>query len=158
MMKVMRLAHTISGVAGTIGAAGAGRSAKEIEEYLRSGGREKLTVLVDAFDRKIAPIFDAITAFFAAIGHCGDADLEASIIDWDAIGKRLILLADCLQHGDAKAIDIVELLMKEIPPSLAGRQLETLWRQVEDYDFDDALRTLEALTVAIAQNSVKGAQ
>jgi PAS domain S-box-containing protein len=135
-----RLAHTTKGVSGNIGATEVQDIAAEIEAGLGESVDpveilDKLTVLQSA----LAPLLQSLAA-------CLPQDVEsvAVTIDREKLAELRAQLTDFLKADDSQAADLFEehaSLFQAAWPE----QFKSLETDLKNFDFDQALQTLEAI-------------
>jgi PAS domain S-box-containing protein len=135
-----RLAHTTKGVSGNIGATEVQGIAAEIEAGLGEGVDsvailDKLTVLQSA----LAPLLQSLAACLPQ-----DAKAVAVTIDTEKLAELREQLSDFLKADDSQAADLFEehaSLFQAAWPD----QFKSLETDLKNFDFDQALQTLEAI-------------
>jgi hypothetical protein len=135
-----RLAHTTKGVSGNIGATEVQEIAAEIEAGLGEGVDavailDKLTVLHSA----LAPLLHSLAACLPQ-----EAKTVAVTIDREKLAELRAQLTDFLKADDSQAADLFEehaSLFKAAWPE----QFKSLETDLKNFDFDQALQTLEAI-------------
>ncbi|PZW47606.1 response regulator [Pseudomonas sp. URMO17WK12:I2] len=135
-----RLAHSLRGTAGNIGAKTVAQAAGALEGACQSGDQE-LTIrsLVAEVQRCLAPILAALTALGNGPAspenavRCNDAELE----------RELTLLARLLGESDTAAVTVLEELRRQPLDQLMAKRLVLVAQQVELFDFDRALAFLQ---------------
>jgi HPt (histidine-containing phosphotransfer) domain-containing protein len=135
-----RLAHTTKGVSGNIGATGVQGIAAEIEAGLGEGVDsvailDKLTVLQSA----LAPLLQSLAACLPQ-----DTKAAAVTIDTEKLAELRAQLTDFLNADDSQAADLFEehaSLFQAAWPE----QFKSLETDLKNFDFDQALQTLEAI-------------
>ncbi|MFM7275702.1 MAG: Hpt domain-containing protein, partial [Gammaproteobacteria bacterium] len=137
----LRIAHTLKGIAATIGAGDTSETAARLEEALRQkADRQALEPLLGAFARSLAGTVAALTEGLAAAQPPGAGPATPSDL---ALQEVCRTLAQMLVSGDMAAVRFVE----SHATSLAGafpREFRPIRQAIEIYDFDRALEGLEA--------------
>ena len=136
-----RLAHTLRGLAATIGAFGVAAAAGELERACRSGVAGEIVALkLQALLTELIPVVEGLAVLEAE----EVAALPATTIDAARLARVQAQLAKLLESGDAAAGEFLEneraLLAAAWPeayPELA--------RAVRDFDFEAAVVRLRAL-------------
>jgi HPt (histidine-containing phosphotransfer) domain-containing protein len=135
-----RLAHTTKGVSGNIGATEVQGIAAEIEAGLAENVDsvsilEKLTVLHLA----LAPLLQSVAACLPQ-----EAKAVAVNVDVEKLAELRTQLTDFLKDDDSQAADLFEehasLFLAAWP-----EQFKSLETDLKNFDFDQALQTLEAI-------------
>ena len=133
-----RVAHTLKGAAGTLGASGLQAAAADLERLLRTGGETvEIAAAIDRADQVARTLCRAIL----------DADAAASepqagiAIDLMAVRKTLGALETLIAEDDVRA----ETLLKDAQPVLEaalGDGYARIGRPLARFDFDAALAAL----------------
>ncbi|BDA15686.1 hypothetical protein KAM339_042270 [Aeromonas caviae] len=135
-----RLAHSLKGTAGNIGAFEIAQAAAELERLCQSGAADDLVQAgLAEVELKLGPVLDAL----ACLGEGAPAPkLLAQELDLD-LEPRLARLGRLLAESDSEAVEaLLELRALALAPALADR-LARVAQQVDRYDFDAALALLE---------------
>ena len=135
-----RLAHTTKGVSGNIGATEVQGIAAEIEAGLAENVDsvailDKLTVLQSA----LAPLLQSLAGCLPQ-----EAKAVTVIIDVEKLAELRAQLSDFLKDDDSQAADLFEehaSLFQAAWPE----QFKSLETDLKNFDFDQALQTLEAI-------------
>jgi len=135
-----RLAHTLKGVAGNVGADRLQEGARVLEAAIKSG-RADLAAQVGAVRAELAPVLAALGALEATQGP----GTTTRPLDFKRMRPLLERLRALLEDDDADAAEPLEALMG----MLAGSPFEAEWNRlghaVGDYDFEAALERLDDL-------------
>ena len=134
-----RLAHTLKGLAGTIRETGLAQTAADLEKLLSQEemGEAEMKAAqqqVSVLEKELAPVLERAKAALAD----SDAALPDRVFDKNETGELLDKLASALAENSAGVIALVDGL-KGIP------EAAVLVRQVEDFDFETASKTLASL-------------
>ncbi len=138
----VRVAHTLKGVAGNIGASAVQLSAEELEQALLNGATaEDAEPLVAGLEQLLMPLIAGIDAQLPAPAEDG---AQTVAVDAGQLQGVLDALSGLLRDNDAAATELLEehraLLRAALPPRL----FDALLAAVGDYDFDTALEQLES--------------
>lgn len=134
-----RLAHSLKGTAGNIGAFEVAQAAAALELCCQSSARgEQLQTALNRVEQSLAPVLAAL-----AVLDAGTLEPAPSVALPDAdIQPRLARLGQLLAESDSEALEVlVELQTLSLQPELAGR-LAKVAQQVERFEFDAALAAL----------------
>jgi CheY-like chemotaxis protein len=140
-----RLAHTLCGVAGTIGA----KEIQELARILELGcidmlSDSQITHLLTNLMAKLKPLQLAL----AELGNIKQPDEEPVVLDIEQIKAVVIRLHDLLQDHDTAAVEVLSELkgfLKNSQPQALRKLVLTL----DDYDFELAIVALQQLSDAI---------
>lgn len=136
--EAVRCAHTLKGLAGNIGAKNLQRLAGELEQALLDGTQHDswVTACETELEQVIANISASLPAPIA---------IQAATLSASEIEQKLQQLQQLLADDDTGAIDIIE----EISPSLRQAELSDTLAEIQQYchqyEFDEALQSLEKL-------------
>ncbi|MDM8543777.1 ATP-binding protein [Desulfococcaceae bacterium HSG9] len=136
---IRRTAHTIKGVAGNIGADDLSEAASELEDASISGRIDD-----DAFNH----FETALNLTTASAGTLKTAlpkvqtDISDSapkpVADREKLTSLLSELDGCLEHGQIKATQFINILESLLPGHKFRKPLERLQKHIDNYDFDEA--------------------
>ncbi len=139
--KAKRLAHTLKGAAGNLGAMGLSDAAGQLEAVLKTG---------EAPDRLVQNFVEALNEVMGGLGDLGsdhgnkiDSPVEVKI-DKETLEQLLQEMSVLLSKSSPQAID----LMPRIEQVFGARnrdQLDELKEKVDSFQFEDALDILEHL-------------
>jgi two-component system sensor histidine kinase/response regulator len=132
-----RLAHTLKGVAATIGAAEVSEAAHRIELGLKNG--EQVDGAVEELASCLPPLVAGIRA---ALPPAATAP-HGAVIGVADCADRLRALKALLESDDGGAPDFIARIAPGLGEVLTGDELSSLSRTVGDYDFAAALATLD---------------
>jgi two-component system, sensor histidine kinase and response regulator len=139
-----RLAHTVKGVAGNIGATAVQAVAADLEKAVKSnGGQLRLDSLRAKLSHELARLRDAVMPLLPAPEPVAEAAPAGQVAPGEiraAVDKLSALLAD----SDAAAGDALEADAPVLRALLDAQGFARLRKLVNDYAFDDALETLRA--------------
>jgi CheY-like chemotaxis protein len=140
----VRLAHTLKGLAGTIGASGVQRAAGELETAgKRSRAEADMEAALRRVDEMLSPVIEGLDQVLAK-AHVAPAREEGE----QGIGALLEGLKDLLREDDPDALEQADALIAALPE----RDLTGLKEAMETFDFDAALAELERLSMALNGN------
>ncbi|MEY4755513.1 MAG: hypothetical protein RJA34_411 [Pseudomonadota bacterium] len=141
-----RLAHTLKGVAGSVGALGVQSAAQALEHALHAAadaglGADVEPALVD-LDGHLQPVLQALqTRVAAETLPVPDADAEAQTAEDPALQEAIRAASQMLADGDAGVLD---MLAGQSPLRLAlGTGFADFESAVNDFDFDRAAAMLQ---------------
>ncbi|HJV51797.1 MAG TPA: PAS domain S-box protein [Noviherbaspirillum sp.] len=144
-----RMAHTLKGVAGLLGAQQVQELSMQVEAAIRSGAvLSELDPLLDTLDVTLRALFAAITAALpkpAEAAETAEAGPDShDTVDRDQAQALVSQFALLLEQCDSEALD----LMQQAGATLAAALDDDTWQEIEhaarQYDFDAALSSLAA--------------
>ena len=136
-----RVAHTLRGTAGNIGAAGVAAAATALELACRAGAApEVLAPLVAAVERALTPVLSGLATL--GVDLVAPASAGALQPQTTALQAQLrTLLAD----SDTSAAEVLSQLEGALAGSPLAAALRKVGEQLARFDFDEALATLDGL-------------
>ncbi|MBF0340995.1 MAG: response regulator [Magnetococcales bacterium] len=141
-----RLAHTLKGVAATIGANELADKASRVESAIRAGGeRAGIEPLLEEISQALEGLYVVMEPLIAAREVVGAPEVAAGEKRSGCDARHLGLLRDLdrqLEMFDAEADVTLAILRKECATSGYGEWLTRLAGQIGKYDFDAARHTL----------------
>ncbi len=138
-----RLAHTLKGVAATIGAHALSQAAKALEIACREAADDAvIRRLLGEVTRQLARVVDGLAPVLAE----DPSALEPPVaIDRASLALHLRQLRQLLERSDTDAVDLLETIHSQLRGHLEDEQVTGLERRIIAFDFDGALALLEAL-------------
>lgn len=136
--EIKRLAHTLKGSSGNLGATGMQNLAAELEDAIK-GGRESVDIerLVSAVENKLQQLTSAILAALPE----DDASVMEDEVNWATVRQLLVELESLLAIGNSQANRLMETHAALFKTAL-GSIGEELQQQVERFLYPEALETL----------------
>ena len=141
-----RIAHTLKGVAGNLGARGVQEVAKHLEAAVASKTPtpEIEKRLVDVMV-ELTPVLAGLEKLFSQpLSNNGEAG-ESVALDLSAITPVLEKLKDMLEDDDTEAIELIEKLQPLLAGSPHGAAVEKMSGAIGSYDFAEALQIFAEL-------------
>jgi len=139
-----RLAHTIKGVAATIGAAELNLRAKDLESAIKSGQMDNVDELVEQLAITMVPVFEGLSVLVPSESE--DVSVEKAVpLTPEEIGQLLDELAEMLEQMDPDAEDKVVELTRRLGSQADPKLLRMLATQVSGFEFEDAQESLQKL-------------
>jgi len=142
----VRLAHTIKGLAGNIGARDLHLTAVDLESALRRKKTENIPHRLNAFSDTLKVVLDSIASIEnqelnpATAEHFEKQIPEAS--DTDRVFAIVNELKQLLEEDDYQAAKSLKALKTALPYGTAGDELADLEDLIEGYEFEKALQVL----------------
>ncbi|MBF0590179.1 MAG: response regulator, partial [Magnetococcales bacterium] len=149
-----RAAHTLKGVAGSIGAHGLQAAALALEMGIKENRAEALEELLAALDRNLAPILqglESLTGDEAQAVPDAAAEGELTAVSPEDRARLAPLIHELnvyLKSGHSRS----EGKLEEIRTMLAGhagQQLNRMLEQIEDYEYEEAMETLADTAISL---------
>ena len=139
-----RVAHSLKGLAGTLGLAAMGTLAADIEHAIKHSAGE----LPAQVDTGIAALQVALTEacnHIATLPKSAGAAAISAPIDWTVLSTRIAQLRALLAADDHATVESFESLRGALEQAVGRSALRTLVQSVDDYAFDEALQELDVL-------------
>ncbi len=131
----LRLAHTVKGVAGNIGAEALQDSAAELETALQQSPDELPVLLINQTEEELSRVLAAIGLLSG--GEEAATEAVSGHIPHD-IGEQLQDLLDKLEEFDTEAEDVLESILVQVHGTPMTPMLEGLEQRIGQYEFDEA--------------------
>ena len=140
-----RLAHTLKGTAGTVGATGVCAAAAALEIACRSQQGDKLALL-DTVLFHLQQVLPSIHAMPAEVD-----DASPGLMDKVKLQEYMSQLGELILSNDAEAICVAD----KCAPHVHGEEMKAPFRRMRqalsEFDFDRGAEHLVELTQAVAQ-------
>ena len=140
-----RLAHNIKGVSGNLGADNLYQAAANLEKAIKEG--ENPDLVVAEFDSQLKVVMDGIRVVeerLAIQQRSEDFGPEVRV-DKEAVKTLLQEIAQLLESDLTQAMDRLEALNGHLANSSIHEEFKRLEKQVESFDTDTALKTVETI-------------
>ncbi len=147
--EARRLAHTLKGSSGNMGATGVQHLAAELETALKDGSDAA------AIDRLVGPLESELQRLTAAILAALPDDAAAPYVgevDWTIVQQVLAELEPWLAVGNVQANQFVETHAALLKAALGPLGVE-LERQIEQFLYPEALETLKQARQALQEQA-----
>jgi CheY-like chemotaxis protein len=148
-----RLAHTVKGVAGNIGARSLHLAAADLEAALRQAQTENITGLLDAFSEALDLVLNSIADLELREPDAAEARLSAQPVpesmDRDRVLSLLSQLREFLEEDDTRAVRTLDALRETLLAGMVEDELADLEKHIEGYAFEEALETLAQVAEAL---------
>jgi PAS domain S-box-containing protein len=140
-----RVAHSLKGVAGNLGATGLAEAANKAETAIKTG--QGLEVVLASLSRSLAGIVEAIHAELPAEAFTGEgtADPAAAL---ESLGR----LKKMLESDDGEAADFILDARPNLSGVLTAAEIDNLAQLVGDFDFAAALKCLSGIAARLSLN------
>jgi len=142
-----RLAHSIKGVAGTVGAKKLSEISSQLESAIKKDGSNRIPNLLDRFAKEVARVMAALDAFIQneEAGRTeettGGKELETP-----SFKKLFQELSNLIDERDSDAIKLVAKIKTLLDPSHISGDFLNLETQISSFKFEQATKALEQVT------------
>jgi two-component system sensor histidine kinase/response regulator len=145
-----RLAHTVKGVSGNLGGESLYRAAAELEKAIKEG-KESLDNPLTEFGSQLKVVMDGITAFEESMAarQGPDKSVGEAPVDAQAVKTLLQEMAQLLESDLTEAMNRLEALKEHLANSSVREEFQRLAKQVEGFDTDSALRSVETIAAKL---------
>ena len=136
-----RMAHTLKGVAGAIGASDLYLSTRELDEAFKNAEQDTYRELIRKVEKDLSTVITAIEQFFNLNGQNGDSP-QTGEIDAEKFKPLLIELRKLLRAGDLDAETVMKSIEKDMLRSKYAEYYTRLGKHISNYRFDEAEKLL----------------
>jgi len=150
METAARLAHTVKGVAGNLGAEALFPVAADLEKAIKQEEMDGLDGLIDSFETQLNIVMGGIQELEDrdAATRQAESSVGEMTIDIDAVKPLLIEMADLLESDLMEAMNRLEALEQHFANSAIWEEFSQLDKYINGFDTDGAKESL----IRIAQN------
>ena len=155
MNAAKRLAHTIKGLAGTIGAGRLAGIATQMESAIIAGGNDRIPNLLDRFSKEVARVMKALDDFIknedtrrSEQTASGDepADQTPKSVAAPSLKKMFQELSELIDKHDSDVIKLVAEIKTLLGPSNINDNFLKLESYINSFKFEQAKKALEQAT------------
>ena len=158
METAARLAHTVKGVAGNLGAEDLFPVAADLEKAIKAKEMDGLEGLIDNFKAHLDVVMGGIQELEDRDTAAKQADAPAGevTIDIDAVKPLLIEMAELLESDLMEAMSRLEALEQHLGNSKVWERFSQLEKYMNGFDMDSAVRSLEEIAETLSISIVRG--
>ena len=148
--SAVRLAHTVKGVAGTLGADALAQAAGELEKTLKNAETGELSSLLEQFESHLNPVMQSIENSKIVKKETLESGQSTGQdpVDGAVVGPIIAELTDLMETDLVEARSRLEALGKHLANSTLGRQFKQLQDQMDIFDIPAALDTLKKMQIS----------
>ncbi|MEO5349061.1 MAG: response regulator [Magnetococcus sp. YQC-3] len=141
-----RMAHTLKGVCGTIGANSLHSGFGHLEEILKEQKRDQVVEWMAQLAPEVERVMTALSPLATERVVPPTADnMPASELDKNRLQEIFLQLAPLIDEGDADAQEWIEEAGQLLAASPFAVAMQTLAGQVEEYEFEEAMQTMQQI-------------
>jgi HPt (histidine-containing phosphotransfer) domain-containing protein len=145
----IRLAHTLKGLAGSLGAEALRKASEELEKTIKNNDDSKLGLSMDAFAAELTLVISSISLFDQTISNSSGIKAQ-NISQIPEINNREIStifakLKALMTDNDTASWDLLADLADRLKGSRFDIDLGPVRQALEQYDFDNGLEQLREL-------------
>jgi HPt (histidine-containing phosphotransfer) domain-containing protein len=143
----VRLAHTVKGIAGTLGADALAQVAGELEKTLKTGETSGLSALLHEFESSLNQVMHSIEKSQTAKNEKVDINARSgkNPIDNAVVHTIITELFDLMESDLVEALRRLKDLAEHLANSKLGEQFSLLENQMDNFDIPAASDTLKAI-------------
>ncbi|MBF0159258.1 MAG: response regulator [Magnetococcales bacterium] len=145
--EAIRLAHTLKGVAGNVGATELHWAAKMLESALHRQGQNIDPTLLTTVAHQLALVTTGLANMLNQ--EHSDETAPSAATDWEQVGNLLQQLRQLLQQDDLEAVEIVAALADQLPHAKYDHLIKTLSSHMAKYHFKAAIDIVEKIETSI---------
>ncbi len=145
LATAQRIAHTIKGVSGSIGAGDLQRDAESLETAFKEGQQVLYPELIVRLEKALAPVMRGLEALAVSRDTEGAVAGDSSSVDVEATMPLLDELQTLLAEMDPEAEEKVSDLKAQLAGETYQKLVNTLSKQVGEFEFEEARETLAKL-------------
>jgi len=144
-----RLAHTVKGVSGNLGAESLYSAAAELEKVIKEG-QQNIDHPMARFGSQLKIVMDGIKVLEESLAAQKATEPSTSVsVDKESVKLLLQDMARLLESDLTEAMNRLEALKQHLAHSSAHEEFKRLEKQVESFDTDGALKSVEAIAKAL---------
>jgi two-component system sensor histidine kinase/response regulator len=144
-----RLAHTVKGVSGNLGAESLYRAAADLEKAIKEG-KDNIDSLLTGFGSQLKIVMDGIRALEESLATQKEPEPSTGVsVDKGAVKLLLQDMVQLLESDLTEAMSRMEALRRHLADSPAREAFKRLEKQVENFDTDGALKSIETIAKAL---------
>ncbi|MEG3639200.1 response regulator [Magnetococcus sp. PR-3] len=158
MELTVRMAHTLKGVAGNIGAQSVQRAAEALEAAcMASATSRDVEHYMTEVTQQLTPVLDGLEQWLAMENQAQTEQSESSsLFDQHRFNALLVELKNYLEEDDMEAQQVIEAILNLDGIGPLKNPIHELSETINDYEFDTALEKLTALKAQTDVESNKG--
>jgi CheY-like chemotaxis protein/GAF domain-containing protein/two-component sensor histidine kinase len=148
--EAVRLAHSLKGVAGTLGAGAIQAAAAALETDLETADQSRLEELLAGVDEPMREVVSSIASLECEGQSCQEGEVAEEIPPADpaAVAPALRRLEKLLAENDTEAVQLITDIAAQAWEKGLRAELKRLEALISRYDFDGALAVLGRLIEA----------
>jgi len=142
-----RLAHSINGVAGTVGAKRLSEISSQLESTIKKDASDRIPHLLDGFAKEVARVMAALDTFIQN-EEAGITEETAGgeVLETPGLRKLFQELSNLIDERDSDALKLVDKIKTLLDPSHISGAFLNLDTQLSSFKFEQAKEALEQVT------------
>jgi len=143
-----RVAHTLKGVAGNIGAHDIQKAAQALELACKDKlDQKQLDILLSTVETTLTPVLESLKQLQPAEDQSPASTEKVDMEKLIPLYKKLLAL---LLEDDADAVDVLEEIMELMAGTAEAGQLKQLEKLIEQYAYDEAIEIVKAMLKSVS--------
>jgi PAS domain S-box-containing protein len=152
--EVQRIAHTLKGIAGTIGALSVQEQAGNLELAIKNNQKELFESTLEELVVVLQPLFEQLKLVASSNSQQAD-DSEVYILESvETVSEKIAALAQLLEEMDPDSEEQTEVLISSLKGYNQNVLLSKLKKQVAGFEYEEALETLDLVKQNMIDKSV----
>jgi two-component system sensor histidine kinase/response regulator len=153
-----RLAHTVKGVSGNLGADNLFQSAAALEDAIKQGDKASLDALINDFSSHLDIVMGEIEEMIQQEALLKQAEQPSGdvAIDIDTVKPLLIELAELLVSDLMEAMSRMDALKVHFENSVVREEFKRLEKHVDGFDTDSAIKSLKEIAKTLTISLKEG--
>ncbi len=151
----VRLAHTLKGLAGTVGAEAVRTAALAVETALKERRTDDARALLAPLSEALAPLLAAVAELRSTLPA---EAAPATSADLRQVAPLLEELRQLLLDNDTAALDTIEALGERLAHTAHAPALDQVARAAQAFDFESALQQLSTMVATLNPQRTEGSQ
>ncbi len=153
-----RLAHTVKGVSGNLGAEDLFPAAAELESAIKRGDKASLDALINDFSSHLDIVMGGIEEMIQQEALLKQAEQPSGdvAVDIDTVKPLLIELAELLVSDLMEAMSRMDALKVHFENSVVREEFKRLEKHVDGFDTDSAIKSLKEIAKTLTISLKEG--
>jgi two-component system, sensor histidine kinase and response regulator len=149
---VLRVAHTVKGISGSLGANSLHEAVRDFEDAVKDGlPGDSIIPLLNRFEEMLIPVLEGIGSLAATPANTEDDLVQKSVtpIDIKVLRPLFLDLLPMLEAGLSSSKKKLTEISDHLSNSGHAATIKQINDQIEDFDFDEAMDSLIKLAQSI---------
>ena len=152
LISAQRLAHTVKGVSGTIGAKSLQKVADELELAIKNNEKDNFEYLLKSFEQELVNILNVLKS---VLDEIETTDITEDKIEIGDTKKLLSLLSELEPHVKKRKPKLCKLIIEKIRkfewPEDISKDISSINQLIQKYTYKDAMPILQSLIERIGR-------
>ncbi len=140
-----RLAHTVKGVSGNIGATLVEETSAELEDIIHNRRESDFTTAFNAFELRHKEVLHTLTSYLKTIEPSKETTGKTGM-DRETLSANLIKFYKLLADFDSEAEEVFFEIRKELTHAASITDVTKLESKMKEFSFDEAMEILEGIS------------